>query len=426
MKTNDFDGRDEVEKKIAAVVGAAFDDFWESHKDDFKGVDDGDLDVLRETIVAEVEPELRDVAEASAKQLLDDAGIETVTVDDFSGALDKWAEERAKELAELVVSTTKEGLDAVAADDVEGASSLFNASRAESVGITEATTAIVGGAMVALAASGLMDSEGIWKTEEDELVCDDCDELNNTVIDMELPPLHPNCRCWIEYDVVGGEMKGGAGSGNFGHGGRPGMVGGSGEGGGSVQAKEEAKPGDENHVGFTESERAAEDRWSNMALRSGGEKGIEVAVVYNDKGELVMTKDGEAHQVAFENEEVRAMKGNGFVHNHPSGNSFSVDDVLMARQADMSSMTAAGDRFIHTIRPAEGGSFRDLSREDIIREYSDSQSRHFPKALEIYNTVASSGTQEMAQKTADSYLFHNVMKDVSTKMGFRYSRRLRV
>jgi hypothetical protein len=58
------------------------------------------------------------------------------------------------------------------------------------------------------------------------------------------PPLHPNCRCTILAEIDEEYLKaikGGPGSGNFGHVGRPGMVGGSGEGGGSAGAKPSEK-----------------------------------------------------------------------------------------------------------------------------------------------------------------------------------------
>lgn len=39
-----------------------------------------------------------------------------------------------------------------------------------------------------------------WFTENDERVCDECAELHGTEVDPNefQPPLHPNCRCWIE------------------------------------------------------------------------------------------------------------------------------------------------------------------------------------------------------------------------------------
>ena len=42
----------------------------------------------------------------------------------------------------------------------------------------------------------------VWRSEDDEHICDDCAMLDNTVFESqdEIPnvPLHPNCRCWVE------------------------------------------------------------------------------------------------------------------------------------------------------------------------------------------------------------------------------------
>jgi hypothetical protein len=59
--------------------------------------------------------------------------------------------------------------------------------------------------------------------------------IDHDYSDVNGPPLHPNCRCVLVAELDEQKMfvvKGGAGSGNFGHEGRPGEVGGSGEGGG--------------------------------------------------------------------------------------------------------------------------------------------------------------------------------------------------
>ena len=41
----------------------------------------------------------------------------------------------------------------------------------------------------------------MWRTENDKKVCSDCNELNREVFKREeapQPPLHRNCRCWLE------------------------------------------------------------------------------------------------------------------------------------------------------------------------------------------------------------------------------------
>jgi len=94
---------------------------------------------------------------------------------------------------------------------------------------------------------------GEWKTsgilEGPGHVCDECLALEGHMYDLDeiesMIPYHPNCKCIAlpirvekgnKYKRTNGEIltQGGEGSGNFGHLGRPGEVGGSGEGGGKL------------------------------------------------------------------------------------------------------------------------------------------------------------------------------------------------
>lgn len=100
-----------------------------------------------------------------------------------------------------------------------------------------------------------------WSAMEDDKVCEQCQELDGKRMTLEaaskLIPRHPNCRCALLPVVDEGKgfgkvhdeeeladdlglilnqmhVHGGVGSGNFGHAGRPGEVGGSAEGGGNT------------------------------------------------------------------------------------------------------------------------------------------------------------------------------------------------
>ena len=79
-----------------------------------------------------------------------------------------------------------------------------------------------------------------WLTAGDDKVCEICSGLEGQVFSLEeirpMIPAHPNCRCVAipyEGDLLKDNIKtlGGKGSGNFGHVGRPGSVGGSSKGG---------------------------------------------------------------------------------------------------------------------------------------------------------------------------------------------------
>ena len=245
MKTKDFKDRAEQEKNVAAAAAAVLDDFWSEHKDELKDISAISWSRFRKALVEKMTPVLKAAAMAAAEQLNTEADIQA-DGDALQNEIDSWAETRAGELADGVVQTTKDELDSM--DPAEegfsdDASKLFDDVRAGTIGVTETTEAVTGGTAAALAAAGLEDAEAIWMTSADELVCEDCDDLDGLPA-TEMPPLHPNCRCWISYDVVVPQksaiipflrwapIKGGAGSGNFEHEGRPGEVGGSGEGGG--------------------------------------------------------------------------------------------------------------------------------------------------------------------------------------------------
>jgi SPP1 gp7 family putative phage head morphogenesis protein len=86
------------------------------------------------------------------------------------------------------------------------------------------------------------DEQKMWIATPDVVVCDECEALDGETVGLDEdfpdgdPPLHPFCRCTVALaGMPGGEGReteafealGGPGSGNFGHAGRPGEVGGS-------------------------------------------------------------------------------------------------------------------------------------------------------------------------------------------------------
>lgn len=119
----------------------------------------------------------------------------------------------------------------------------FGRVRAEMIASTEVTRAYARGTLQGYRASGVM-NEMEWRTANDEMVCTICGGLNATRSALEpvqfpdghdIPPAHPRCRCWIApvIELPPSDLaKGGPGSGNFGHAGRPGRRGGSAPGGG--------------------------------------------------------------------------------------------------------------------------------------------------------------------------------------------------
>ncbi len=92
------------------------------------------------------------------------------------------------------------------------------------------------------------DEQREWIVTPDDRLCPYCEALEGSLapVDgtfegpdgekLDGPPAHPNCRCAQGLALPEEEERiaGGPGSGNFGHAGRPGAVGGSGEGGGKL------------------------------------------------------------------------------------------------------------------------------------------------------------------------------------------------
>jgi SPP1 gp7 family putative phage head morphogenesis protein len=129
---------------------------------------------------------------------------------------------------------------------------MFSEQRAEMIARTEVSFAQVSGNYQVWQASGQV--AGVeWLLSEDHDIEDECDENDGEITEIGepfpsgdlMPPLHPNCWCAVravfademeDAEKVFGNggllLKGGAGSGNWGHEGRPGEIGGSGPGGG--------------------------------------------------------------------------------------------------------------------------------------------------------------------------------------------------
>jgi hypothetical protein len=119
--------------------------------------------------------------------------------------------------------------------------------------------------------------------------------------------------------------KGGPGSGNFHHKGRPGKKGGSGKGGGVIDSddtwKEYYKP--DYDIRNTLLERVE---------ASISQDEIETGMIVSPAGKTLVRKKGDYHSVDFskEKDEIGPFKGDILTHNHPNGTCFSGADMQMA------------------------------------------------------------------------------------------------
>jgi hypothetical protein len=91
----------------------------------------------------------------------------------------------------------------------EAIATIFGPDRAQRIAVTEVTRAYVEAGRISadeLAAMGLPMIE-IWRTNADQLVCDDCEPRNGKALGdgwerSDGPPAHPNCRCITTFEVA--------------------------------------------------------------------------------------------------------------------------------------------------------------------------------------------------------------------------------
>ena len=71
-------------------------------------------------------------------------------------------------------------------------------------------------------------------------------------------------------------------------------------------------------------------------------KPVEWGCVVDREGRAILDKVGEKTEVSFSGDEIEQMKDRHFTHNHPSGSSLSKEDLNLALDADLASMSAVG------------------------------------------------------------------------------------
>ena len=89
---------------------------------------------------------------------------------------------------------------------------------------------------------------------------------------------------------------------------------------------------------------------------------FEVAFVLDRNGKVLVQQAGDVDRIAFAAQQEARMRNGYFTHNHPSGASFSVRDILFAHDNDLAEMRVVVGAYTHRlIRPATGW--------DVIRAY---------------------------------------------------------
>lgn len=158
-------------------------------------------------LIQAVLPFYTETTAAAALSSLDALPI-TVDWDLTNEAVLDLARSEAQRFAELATNTSQTQVSKVIADWIETGGTMneliaqvahvWEGPRADVAAITEVTRLYAQGNAAAWQASNVVTAM-IWRTAEDERVCEHCGPLDNTIIPFggALPPAHPRCRCWV-------------------------------------------------------------------------------------------------------------------------------------------------------------------------------------------------------------------------------------
>lgn len=118
------------------------------------------------------------------------------------------AQTEAKRFADAATETSRTQTSQVIADWIETGgdmkdliervSRVWEGPRADVAAVTEVTRLYATGNATAWEASNVVTAME-WRTAMDDLVCPICGPLSDTEVAFggDVPPAHPNCRCWI-------------------------------------------------------------------------------------------------------------------------------------------------------------------------------------------------------------------------------------
>ncbi|NLS78829.1 MAG: hypothetical protein GXY76_16380 [Chloroflexi bacterium] len=122
---------------------------------------------------------------------------------------------------------------------------------------------------------------------------------------------------------------------------------------------------------------------------------------------------------------INRLAGAHFVHTHPSGGSFSLDDVLLAQRAKVGSLAAVGvdaggRRWRYTVRPGPGGW---KHRDAYISARAEVEKEVYRRGWIRLDLARAAGRADKTFKTAlEIWHRDQVMKRLAARTGLEYTR----
>ena len=193
---SDYTNRTKREEEMKLVILAAL----LANRPEGDVMTEAELSSLQSQLSSDLVAPIDGIIDDTIKQLIDDYQL-TATAEEIKAKLDFSAADKASELAQQITDHTREALAGQElTDDV--LESIMGDIRANVIAVTETTAincAVVVAAATALGSPDLDPTTLVWRTSEDDAVCEECEPKDGQPIaDVDIPPEHPNCRCWIE------------------------------------------------------------------------------------------------------------------------------------------------------------------------------------------------------------------------------------
>ena len=126
--------------------------------------------------------------------------------------------------------------------------------------------------------------------------------------------------------------------------------------------------------------KAALDKAETTLIKRKTEK----AMVFTDDGTVIFEKSGGKSSVSFEIDEVRLFRDKIFTHNHPSGTSFSAEDIAFASTWDLKEVRACGKYYRYYLkRPPAGwsGEFWNDTLRLLAEKHNRNVQREFTEKI---------------------------------------------
>lgn len=165
------------------------------------------------------------------------------------------------------------------------------------------------------------------------------------------------------------------------------------------------------------------DKWAKAAREEilKSEKSIrnrkhETMEVYSASGKYIMTKRGDSNSVRMSILDYKKLKDAVVTHNHPSGGSFSSDDIKFLKTMPISELRVSTDEGTYFIRKPKNWPKEINTRKKIEEVISDIKNELKPKYQKMYNRG------EINRRQRHQMLINEVNQVFAERYGLEYGR----